>query len=313
MRKRAPVFHDSDQIHRADTCDPLVDAVAAGEVRLEALVRGTYPGRPMPAGVLPQVSTIGFWDAARDQTWGLGEHRNEGIEITYLDNGRLGFVVDGRPHPLSSGHLTVTRPWQPHSVGDPNVGASRLYWMILDLGVRQPHQAWTWPPWLVLARADVKELTSLLRENEHPVWPGTAEIGRCFAQIGHLIEAARAHPLQASRLTLLANEVFVCLLDVLRAQKPRRKASLMLGERSVAMLLERMKRIAPWPVEWIDPAPAIARRVADLLSGAREPDLACPEATAVFTNGSGLTGPLRIALAGYGLAQIVVEPMPLAN
>lgn len=79
------------------------------------------------------------------------------------------------------------------------------------------------------------------------------------------------------------------------------------------LLLERMKRLAPWSVEWIDPAPAIARRVADLLSGTRKPAPDCPEATAVFTNGTGLTGPLRIALAGYGLAQIVVEPMPLAS
>lgn len=31
------------------------------------------------------------------------------------------------------------------------------------------------------------------------------------------------------------------------------------------LLLERMKKLAPWPVEWIDPAPAIARRVASLL------------------------------------------------
>ncbi|MDH6260925.1 glutamate racemase [Bradyrhizobium sp. BR13661] len=31
------------------------------------------------------------------------------------------------------------------------------------------------------------------------------------------------------------------------------------------LLLGRMEKLAPWPVEWIDPAPAIARRVSDLL------------------------------------------------
>ena len=31
------------------------------------------------------------------------------------------------------------------------------------------------------------------------------------------------------------------------------------------LLLDRLVRLAPWPVEWIDPAPAIARRVSDLL------------------------------------------------
>ncbi|MGY4307568.1 glutamate racemase [Bradyrhizobium sp. USDA 4369] len=31
------------------------------------------------------------------------------------------------------------------------------------------------------------------------------------------------------------------------------------------LLLDRLERLAPWPVAWIDPAPAIARRVVDLL------------------------------------------------
>jgi glutamate racemase len=31
------------------------------------------------------------------------------------------------------------------------------------------------------------------------------------------------------------------------------------------LLLDRLARLAPWPVDWIDPAPAIARRVVDLI------------------------------------------------
>ena len=34
------------------------------------------------------------------------------------------------------------------------------------------------------------------------------------------------------------------------------------------LLLDRLKRLAPWPVDWIDPAPAIARRVS-ICSGSR--------------------------------------------
>jgi len=33
------------------------------------------------------------------------------------------------------------------------------------------------------------------------------------------------------------------------------------------LLLDRLIKLAPWPVDWIDPAPAIARRVVDLLGG----------------------------------------------
>ena len=236
-------------------------AVSAGELRLEALVRGDYPGRRLPNAVLPQVCSVGFWDASSDQRWGLGVHRNEGIEITYLDNGSLGFVVDGCSHPMRPGHLAITRPWQPHSLGNPLVAASRLYWLILDVGVRQPHQAWKWPPWLVLSPADLKDLTGLLRENEQPVWPGTTEIGRCFTDIGHLIESSQSGAWSASRLTLLANEVFVSLLELLRAQNPRRKTSLMLGERSVSLFLKRLKSELdePWTLDLMAEKSGLAR------------------------------------------------------
>ncbi|HEV7261050.1 MAG TPA: glutamate racemase [Bosea sp. (in: a-proteobacteria)] len=80
------------------------------------------------------------------------------------------------------------------------------------------------------------------------------------------------------------------------------------------LLLERMRRLAPWPVEWIDPAPAIARRVVQLLGPDPSPDrTGANEAVAVFTAGTGITGPLRIALAGYGLAEVVIEPIPLTH
>jgi glutamate racemase len=35
------------------------------------------------------------------------------------------------------------------------------------------------------------------------------------------------------------------------------------------LLLERLDRLSPWPVDWIDPAPAIARRVTSLLPEGR--------------------------------------------
>lgn len=49
------------------------------------------------------------------------------------------------------------------------------------------------------------------------------------------------------------------------------------------LLLDRLTRLAPWPVDWIDPAPAVARRVSDLLgSPGRESDQAGAEM--IFTS-----------------------------
>jgi glutamate racemase len=50
------------------------------------------------------------------------------------------------------------------------------------------------------------------------------------------------------------------------------------------LLLDRLVKLAPWPVDWIDPAPAIARRVSDLLGPAGGPSDDAGAAM-IFTSG----------------------------
>ena len=52
------------------------------------------------------------------------------------------------------------------------------------------------------------------------------------------------------------------------------------------LLLEASATLAPWPVSWIDPAPAIARRVVQLL-GPATAGAAAPPGRVVFTAGPG--------------------------
>ena len=111
----------------------------------------TTPAANWP-GTLSGLKTVGFWDADHDQAWGLDWHRNEGLELTFLETGTLAFSVDATRCQLHPNDLTITRPWQPHRVGNPAVSAGRLHWLILDLGVRRPHQTWQWPKWLILTR-----------------------------------------------------------------------------------------------------------------------------------------------------------------
>jgi glutamate racemase len=65
------------------------------------------------------------------------------------------------------------------------------------------------------------------------------------------------------------------------------------------LLLERFRTVAPWPVAWLDPAPAIARRVADLMRerGAGENSL-LPKIE--FTSGRTLSPERTASLARFG-------------
>lgn len=65
------------------------------------------------------------------------------------------------------------------------------------------------------------------------------------------------------------------------------------------LLLDRLERLAPWPVAWVDPAKAIARRVTDLLGPAA--GLAQGRRRAVFTSGTRPGPTLAAALGRFGL------------
>lgn len=78
------------------------------------------------------------------------------------------------------------------------------------------------------------------------------------------------------------------------------------------LLVGRFRQLAPWPVTWIDPAPAIARRVSQLLGPAPRRGLDRFGAViGAFTSGASISGPLRASLAARGVTDIAVEPMPL--
>lgn len=68
------------------------------------------------------------------------------------------------------------------------------------------------------------------------------------------------------------------------------------------LLLSRLGRLAPWPVTWIDPAPAIARRMVHLIGEMPAGSPPAGPGLAVFTSGRQPSGPLLRALAARGLS-----------
>jgi len=235
------VFQDKDQVYFADTCEPLKLAAQQEEVHMRGWARGSYPGIPLPDNMLPQLSSIGLWDAKRPQSWGLDLHCNEGIEFTFLARGKTAFEVDGQSWFLRKGDLTITRPWQFHQVGNPNIGASRLIWLIIDVDVRRPNQSWHWPNWLMCAPSDLKRLTRLLRHNEQPVWQADEEIARCFQKMGVLLDEQEPAKSQ-TKLTLYINELIVSLMEMFTREHIPLNSHLSTTQRMVEMFLEELPK-----------------------------------------------------------------------
>ncbi|HET9537289.1 MAG TPA: glutamate racemase [Mesorhizobium sp.] len=122
-------------------------------------------------------------------------------------------------------------------------------------------------------------------------------------QLAELAEMAlRGQPVADSDV---AREIAPCFVE----QNGARTDTVVLACTHYPLLLDQLQRLAPWPVTFIDPAPAIARRVTDLLdptfplvATAKRP----AEARLIFTSRRAPPPPLRAALAEFG----VVEAAP---
>jgi glutamate racemase len=94
----------------------------------------------------------------------------------------------------------------------------------------------------------------------------------------------------------IRTEIAPCFVD----GDGRRTDTIVLACTHYPLLLARLRAVAPWPVDWLDPAPAIARRVADLLRD-RPPAAGAVAPKIEFTSGRTPPQPLARMLAAFGV------------
>ncbi len=161
---------------------------------------------------------------------------------------------------MGPGELTITRPWQRHRVGDPNVPACHYSWIILDVGMRRPNQPWQWPKWLLFPKSGLERLTETLRQNEDPVWRGERRIGDCFLRLDEIVGRGVGET-NLARLKIVINELVVLLAELLESRNPQLDASLSGSERTVRLFLESLTRRLdePWTLESMAEACGLGR------------------------------------------------------
>jgi glutamate racemase len=95
----------------------------------------------------------------------------------------------------------------------------------------------------------------------------------------------------------IAQDIAPCFIE----KQGRRTDLVVLACTHYPLLSEHLVQLAPWPVDYVDPAPAIARRVDTLLGPAGGPTLVDAHAPAYFTSGLEPEAALRAALLKFGL------------
>lgn len=233
-------FRADGIVYHADTCLPLIDAVAREKVKFKALARYTYPGDRLSDDTLG-LNTIGYWNASEPQDWGLNWHRNEGIEFHFLESGSMPYSQEDKETELKPNHLTITRPWEAHKVGSPEIGIGKFYWVIIDVGIRRPHQEWVWPDWIMMTNKDLNRLTKILRQDDQWLWQSNMKMKDCFHKIGMAVDSD-ANGSSASKIRLLVNEMLILLLEMVDSKSVVFNDALTDSSRSVKLFLDELDK-----------------------------------------------------------------------
>lgn len=248
MRKIS--YQNGKEIHQADDCLPLLQAVANNEMELHALGRHSYPGHALKKTEAPGVCSLGYWRCSGEQRHGLSSHRNEGVELTMSLSGVTPVTVEDKQYSLQPGELLVTRPWQVHSVGTPIFATGQVGWLIIDVGVRHPHQEWQWPEWVMLSKTEMQFLTRALRENEDVIRPVPDTLAKTFQQLVRIaMQPDAAH--RGSRIVVAVNALLLELFELFEKRPVKYRPALTDASRSIRIFLKRLQETMaePWSVE----------------------------------------------------------------
>lgn len=251
VNQRPTVFISQDYKYVCDTCEALKGGIARGTIDWVGIKRGLYPGAEFKSKELDKLRLLAYWDAQKAQDWGLGFHRNEGLEIGFVERGEAEFSTDTASRAftkITREHITLTKPWQEHAIGNPHLGACKMYFAIIDFGVRKPNQEWEWPSWILLGARDKAEFADYVRKSGMAVFKSTPDLRAAFGRIGKVLDAGGAP--DVSQIALYLNMVIFGLLEIFR-RTASASADISPSESVVKCFLEQLPNYCsePWTVE----------------------------------------------------------------
>ena len=227
---------------------PLEPGVDAGDLTMYAV--GSHNHEAGRQDVIPGIVSFGFWQAQGVHDSRSEPHYNDSVHFMMSLQGQTSAVLDDKVYTLKPDALMVTRPWQKHAVGYPSFSQGQLGWLTLDVGIRNPHEKWKWPEWVLLSKEELSVINRELRHNEDAIRPVSPACAEAFATLVHYArepEAAKNKTL----IALLANTFFFRLYESFVQATATYSASLTEAARSVEMFLSRLSTmlVEPWTVE----------------------------------------------------------------
>lgn len=230
------------------TFKPLETGVQIGDLTMYAV--GSHNHEAGRRDVIPGIVSFGFWQAQGVHDSRSEPHYNDSVHFMMSLQGQTSAVLDDKVYTLKPEALMVTRPWQKHAVGYPSFSQGQLGWLTLDVGIRNPHEKWKWPEWVLLSKDELSVITRELRQNEDALRLVSPACVAAFAALVHYAKDPDAAK-NKTWIALLANTLFFRLHETFAQAAATYSTSLTEAARSVEMFLSRLPTmlVEPWTVD----------------------------------------------------------------
>jgi AraC family L-rhamnose operon regulatory protein RhaS len=148
----------------------------------------------------------------------MAPHRNRGMEITYVEQGMLDWMVEGRAESVAPGTIFFTLPWQVHgSVQDQepeNMVCHVLFRLERDYDV--PIRSFRFPARLGFGHAEMAALSTAMAGSARHAFPATAAMRWMMPAL--IAELQGARELRATHVFTLLRGVLVELKRIISGE-----------------------------------------------------------------------------------------------
>jgi AraC-like DNA-binding protein len=175
----------------------------------------------------------------RLQCTDLAPHKNQGMEITYVEKGNLEWMVEGVPEKVEAGSVFFTLPWQVHGSLNPKEPDNTIWHVLfhLERDYPKPKPHFQLPKAFGFSTGEMKILSSVLAASKRHSFRATPSMRSLMPSL--IAELQSTHELREAQTRTLLRAILVELKrivagEVVEAGKHTR------SEQRVQILIEQL-------------------------------------------------------------------------
>ena len=139
----------------------------------------------------------------------LAPHKNQGMEITYVEKGLLEWMVEGVPEKVESGSIFFTLPWQVHGSLHPKEPDNTIWHVLfhLEQDYLKPQDRFRFPKTLGFSPEEMKILSTIFTASARHSFRATPAIRNLMPTL--IAELQSTHELREAQSKTLLRAILV--------------------------------------------------------------------------------------------------------